>query len=42
LQRAGAATPLGFLQQPFRPAQVFNAIQHGFAGEATPLVGQEA
>jgi CheY-like chemotaxis protein len=26
-QRAAAARPLGFLQKPFRPSQVFNAIQ---------------
>jgi two-component system, response regulator PdtaR len=26
-ERARAATPLGFLQKPFRPSEVFNAIQ---------------
>ena len=26
--RAATAQPLGFLQKPFRPSQVFNAIEH--------------
>ena len=32
IERARAATPLGFLQKPFRPAQVFNAIEHALSG----------
>lgn len=28
LERAKAAHPLGLLQKPFRPSQVFNAIEH--------------
>ena len=27
IERAGAAQPLGFLGKPFRPSQVFNAIE---------------
>jgi CheY-like chemotaxis protein len=29
--RAKAAQPLGFLAKPFRPSQVFNAIQHALS-----------
>jgi CheY-like chemotaxis protein len=32
LERSRAATPLGFLQKPLRPAQMFNAIEQAFAG----------
>ncbi|HEX7967345.1 MAG TPA: response regulator [Stellaceae bacterium] len=27
MERARSATPLGFLEKPFRPSQVFNALQ---------------
>jgi two-component system, response regulator PdtaR len=27
MERAKSATPLGFLEKPFRPSQVFNALQ---------------
>src|SRR6266851_768419 len=27
MERARIATPLGFLEKPFRPSQVFNALQ---------------
>jgi CheY-like chemotaxis protein len=31
IERARAAGPLGFLQKPFRPSQVFDAITRAFA-----------
>jgi two-component system, response regulator PdtaR len=31
IERARAAGPLGFLQKPFRPSHVFNAITRAFA-----------
>jgi CheY-like chemotaxis protein len=31
LERAKTALPLGFLQKPFRPSQVFNAIEHALS-----------
>jgi two-component system, response regulator PdtaR len=32
LERAKQAVPLGFLEKPFRPSQVFNALQRALAG----------
>ncbi len=31
MERAKAATPLGFLEKPFRPSQVFNALQRALS-----------
>ena len=31
MERAKRATPLGFLEKPFRPSQVFNALQRALA-----------
>jgi two-component system, response regulator PdtaR len=31
MQRARAATPFGFLEKPFRPSQVFNALQRALS-----------
>ncbi len=31
VERAKAAAPLGFLQKPFRPSQVFNALQRALS-----------
>jgi CheY-like chemotaxis protein len=31
MERAKSATPLGFLEKPFRPSQVFNALQRALA-----------
>jgi CheY-like chemotaxis protein len=31
VERAAAAQPLGFLQKPFRPSQVFNAIERALS-----------
>ena len=31
LERARSARPLGFLEKPFRPSQVFNALQRALA-----------
>ena len=31
MERAKQATPLGFLEKPFRPSQVFNALQRALA-----------
>lgn len=31
MARAGSAAPLGFLEKPFRPSQVFNALQRALA-----------
>lgn len=33
-ERARAATPVGFLRKPFRPAQVFNAIERALTPTA--------
>lgn len=33
IARAGAARPLGFLGKPFRPSQVFNAIERALKAE---------
>ena len=37
MERARAAAPLGFLEKPFRPSQVFNALQRAF-GDLLPQV----
>jgi DNA-binding NarL/FixJ family response regulator len=34
ITRASAAEPLGFLEKPFLPSQVFNALQHALSGRA--------
>ena len=31
MERAKSVTPLGFLEKPFRPSQVFNALQRALA-----------
>jgi|SRR6185437_1722620 CheY-like chemotaxis protein len=31
MERAKSATPLGFLEKPFRPSQVFNALQRALS-----------
>ncbi len=31
MERAKTATPLGFLEKPFRPSQVFNALQRALS-----------
>jgi CheY-like chemotaxis protein len=35
MQRARAASPLGFLEKPFRPSQVFNALQRALSRTAS-------
>ena len=34
VQRAELAQPLGFLEKPFRPSQVFNAIQRALSAKS--------
>jgi two-component system, response regulator PdtaR len=33
MERAKVASPLGFLQKPFRPSQVFNALEKALAAD---------
>jgi CheY-like chemotaxis protein len=36
MERAQHAAPLGFLEKPFRPSQVFNALERALAKLSTP------
>ena len=36
MERARRASPLGFLEKPFRPSQVFNALERALSRSAPP------